>query len=91
MDMTSLNMSKEKDDYISSPVLSQDSDMDFHKDVEMTGNNSMDINGEEEKHAELEKLQSTRSIAETFSFPHEVAFIIVICMAQLTTRKYSLL
>jgi hypothetical protein len=83
-------MSKEMEDFGNSPVLSQDSDMDFNKDVEKNGQDNMDINDQDEMPVELAKLDTTKSIAESFSFTHEIAFIIVICMAQLTTRKYFL-
>jgi hypothetical protein len=34
----------------------------------------------------LERSKSTRSIAETFTLPQEIAFVTVICMAQFMTR-----
>jgi hypothetical protein len=40
--------------------------------------------GEEKEQLEMAK---TKSIAETLSLPHEIAFVTVICMAQFMTRK----
>jgi hypothetical protein len=89
-DMTSLKMSKEKDYSINSPVLSHHSDVDFNRDIEKASQDNLGTNNQHEIPAELEKLDTTKSIADTFSFSHEIAFIIVTCMAQLTTRECSL-
>jgi hypothetical protein len=36
-------------------------------------------------------LARTKSIAETLSLPHEIAFVTIVCMANFFTRTYSVM
>ena len=45
--------------------------------------------GKSLKNNDLEKLEKTKSIAETLSLPHEILFVSIICLAQITARKFS--
>lgn len=40
----------------------------------------------DEEKLELERVETNKTIAETFSLPHEILFVAVICLAQLFTR-----
>ena len=56
-----------------SNLRAEDVDEDFEKDIQR-------------KDDDLTRTKSAVSIAETFSLPHEIAFVTVICMAQFLTR-----
>jgi hypothetical protein len=44
-------------------------------------------NGLDEIYGDLQRNPTTTSMAISFSLPHEIAFISIICSAQITTRK----